>query len=36
MRPADHAPQYTIRAVIDQSLTVQPPKPAPAGDVVEI
>lgn len=36
MRPADHAPQYTIRAVIDQSLTVQAPKPAPAGDVVEI
>lgn len=36
MRPADHAPQYSIRAVIDQGLMFQPPKPAPAGDVVEI
>lgn len=36
MRPADHAPQYTIRAVIDQGLTFQPLKPALAGDVVEI
>lgn len=36
MRPVDHAPQYTIRAVIDQSLTFQTPKPALAGDVVEI
>lgn len=36
MRPADHAPQYTIRAAIDQSLTMHSPKPALAGDVVEI
>lgn len=36
MRPMDHAPQYTVRAVIDQSLTMHSPKPVPAGDVVEV
>jgi hypothetical protein len=36
MRAQDHEPNYTVRAVIDQSLKFQAPKPVPAGDVVEI
>jgi hypothetical protein len=36
MRPEDHAPRYSLRAVIDRDLGNSRPVPVPAHDVVEV